>query len=88
MLAPQVQIGAMQVDVSTLLLERRVALLGSTPLGSVAIHLSGPDMGRFLSHPLFQQAASTAVQVRSKSTAAVSSRRRHGRQELECVGAR
>jgi hypothetical protein len=58
-----VQVGAMQVDLSTLLLERRVALR-NVPLGTVTIHLSGRDMGNFVSHPLFKQAAVTAVQVR------------------------
>jgi hypothetical protein len=58
----QVQIGAMQVDLGTLVWERRVAMT-NVPTGSVQIHLSGKDMGNFVSHPLFQQAASTAVQV-------------------------
>jgi hypothetical protein len=58
----QVQIGAMQVDLGTLVWERRVAMQ-NVPLGAVQIHLSGKDMGNFVSHPLFQQAASTAVQV-------------------------
>jgi len=34
------------------------------PTGSVQIHLSNKDMGNFVTHPLFQQTASTAVQVR------------------------
>ena len=58
----QVQIGAMQVDLSTLVWERRVAMR-NVPAGSVKIHLSGRDMGNFVTHPLFQQAAATAVQV-------------------------
>lgn len=57
----EVQIGAMQVDLGTLVWERRVAMQ-NVPLGAVQIHLSGKDMGNFVSHPLFQQAASTAVQ--------------------------
>jgi hypothetical protein len=52
----------MQVDLSTLVWERRVAMR-NVPNGSVQIHLSGKDMGNFVSHPLFQQAAATAVQV-------------------------
>lgn len=59
----QVQIGAMQVDLGTLVWERRVAMR-NVPLGGVQIHLSGKDMGNFVSHPLFKQAADTAVQVR------------------------
>jgi hypothetical protein len=58
----QVQIGAMQVDLGTLVWERRVAMR-NVPLGGVQIHLSGKDMGNFVSHPLFKQAADTAVQV-------------------------
>lgn len=52
----------MQVDLGTLVWEQRVAM-HNVPLGAVQIHLSGKDMGNFVSHPLFQQAASTAVQV-------------------------
>jgi hypothetical protein len=53
----------MQVDLGTLVWERRVAMR-NVPLGGVQIHLSGKDMGNFVSHPLFKQAADTAVQVR------------------------
>lgn len=77
--ASQVQIGAMQVDLGTLVWERRVAM-HNVPLGAVQIHLSGKDMGNFVSHPLFQQAASTAVQVSGALhpavTAAAGSQRR------------
>lgn len=52
----------MQVDLGTLVWERRVAM-HNVPLGTVQIHLSGKDMGNFVSHPLFKQAADTAVQV-------------------------
>lgn len=61
MMRVQVAIGVMRVDLSTLLLERRVAL-ANVPAGSVSIQLSGRDMGAFLRHPLFQQTAATAVQ--------------------------
>lgn len=52
----------MQVDLGALVWERRVAMR-NVPVGSVQIHLSGKDMGNFVSHPLFKQAADTAVQV-------------------------
>lgn len=64
--ALQVQIGAMQVDLSTLVWERRVSMK-NIPSGSVQIHLSSKDMGNFVTHPLFQQTASTAVQVRNST---------------------
>lgn len=58
----QVDIGFMQVDYGTLLTQRRVAMK-NIPTGAVRIHLSSTDMGNFLAHPMFQQAAATAVQV-------------------------
>jgi hypothetical protein len=52
----------MQVDYSRLLMERKISMK-NIPSGSVRIRLSGKDMGNFVSHPLFQDAAQTAVQV-------------------------
>jgi hypothetical protein len=60
--AAQVDIGAMQVDYSALVWQQKVRMR-NVPTGRVRIHLSGRDMGNFVSHPLFQAAAATAIHV-------------------------
>jgi hypothetical protein len=60
----QVDIGTMQVDYSALVWQQKVRM-NNVPTGRVRIHLSGNDMGNFVSHPLFQAAAATAVHVSS-----------------------
>jgi hypothetical protein len=62
LLLPQVDIGVMQVDYSSLVWQQKVRMK-NVPAGRVRIHLSGKDMGNFVSHPLFQAAAATAVHV-------------------------
>lgn len=58
----QVDIGSLQVDYSSLVWERKVALK-NMPRGHTRIVLSGKDLGNFVTHPIFKQVAATAVQV-------------------------
>jgi hypothetical protein len=52
----------MRLDLSTLLWQRRVALL-NVPSGYVRIVLTAEDLSNFMVHPLMSNAASKAVQV-------------------------
>jgi hypothetical protein len=52
----------MQVDYSALVWQQKVRM-SNVPTGRVRIHLSGKDMGNFVSHPMFLAAAATAVHV-------------------------
>lgn len=58
----QVDIGMMQVDYGVLVWQQKVRMK-NIPTGRVRIHLSGKDMGNFVSHPLFQVAAVSAIHV-------------------------
>eukprot|EP00879_Flechtneria_rotunda_P027456 GHRR01029414.1.p1 GENE.GHRR01029414.1~~GHRR01029414.1.p1 ORF type:complete len:264 (+),score=83.76 GHRR01029414.1:1015-1806(+) len=56
----EVDIGTMQVDYGTLVWQQKVAMK-NVPTGTVNIYLSGKDLGNFVTHPVFRQAAATAV---------------------------
>ena len=64
----QITLGAAQLDVGAVLLERRIGLK-SSPRGTAKIVFTARDFGNFLANPLMRQAASTAIQVSRSASA-------------------